>query len=318
MPRTQTTRSSRLPRLRRVPGQAGGLRLTDRDLRLLNDLYHYRFLPTSLICRRHFGSLTRGRNRLKLLFHHGFVDRQVLPTRGPQMGEAIYSLGPAAVGELVSCYGLEPADVKRRRGRVEPFFVAHRLLISRIRMALATSGAAAGVGLYDWREEAAAKMIVERTHPRRGGVVRESITPDGIGWIRSRKVRFAFCLEADRGTMTVGRVRAKFERYRALSRQGVFAAHFGAERFRVLVVAPSARRMASLADAAGSAGLSTAWLTTEDALCRDVIFGPIWNRPGAKETASLLSREQAFDRIETAEGTVWRLPPPADNPNQRR
>jgi hypothetical protein len=306
---TLTMPSNNLPRFRRAPGRAGAMRLTDRDRAVLYDLFHFRFLPTSLIVQRRFGSATRGRARLKLLYHHSYVDRHVLPTTGPTMSEAIYSLGPAAVGELVTTHGLEPTDVRRRRKRVEPFFVAHQLAVSRFRIQLAYAGAPAGVGIYDWREERAARIRFESRDPETGELGSDSITPDGIGWLKSRKARFAFCLEVDRGTMTVGRVGAKFRRYQQVAASGAFRRHFGAERFRVLVVAPSIRRLASLKRGAEEVGLSSVWLTTEEALADDPIFTPVWLRAGGAEHFPLLRRDQAFDRASGSGEGSWRLPP---------
>ena len=211
-----TTQLNRLPKFQRAPKLAPRIRLTDRDRALLYDLFHYRALPTSLVIERQFGSATRGRNRLKLLFHHGYVDRHFPPSVGPTTSEAVYTLGPAAVAELATFYGLEPGEIRRRRmnRRIDSLFLAHELLVARFRIRLATSGAPQGVGIYDWRENGEAELTV------RNGAEPARITPDGMGWVRSKKARFAFCLEADRGTMTVGRVRQKFERYQDVQRTG--------------------------------------------------------------------------------------------------
>jgi hypothetical protein len=287
----RTTPSKRLPRFERAPKRAPRIRLTDRDRGLLYTLYHYRFLPTSLLVERHFGSATRGRNRLKLLYHHGYVDRTFPPTVGPSTGEAIYSLGPAAVPELVALYGLSPEEVRRKRGRVEPFFIAHQLLVGRFRLRLAYVGAPHGVGLRDWREERGAELRFEARGDD-GSLAPQRIVPDGMAWLESKRSRFAFCLEADRGTMTVGRVRSKFERYRQAQASGAMRKHFAAERFRVLVTAPTQRRLDSLAEAALEAGSRNVWLTTEEALDGDPVRGAVWQRPGKSGRFPLLRPEQ--------------------------
>ena len=276
---TKTTQLRRLPRFHRAPKLAGPIRITDRDRELFYSLFHYRFLPTSLLVGRHFGSYTRARNRLKLLFHHSYLDRTYLPTTGPATGEAIYSLGPASVAELATFYGLDPAAIKRRRMRVEPLFLAHELLVARFRMRLAQAGAPHGVGIHDWRDGAAATVSVEG-RDRQGELRAERITPDGMAWLKSRRARFAFCLEADRGTMTVGRVRSKFIRYGIAQESGAMQRAFGAERFRVLVVAPSEKRLASLLQAAGGGAGPNVWLTTEADLEGDLVAERLWRRPG--------------------------------------
>ena len=252
---------------------------------------------------RHFGSATRGRNRLKLLYHHGFLDRTFPPTVGPSTGEAIYSLGPAAVSELVTLYGLAPEDVRRKRGKVEPFFIAHQLLVARFRLRLAHVGAPHGIRLRDWREERAAELRFEARGDD-GSLAAQRLVPDGMAWLESKRARFAFCLEADRGTMTVGRLRSKFERYRQAQLTGTMREHFGAERFRVLVTAPTERRLTSLAEAATEAGARSVWLMVEDELVGDPILGAVWRRPGKSGRFPLFRAEQIVrERGRASEGS---------------
>jgi hypothetical protein len=300
---TPTTRSNRLPKHRRMPKQAPPIHLTERDRALLYDLYHFRFLPTALVVARHFGSATRGRNRLKLLFHHGYVDRHFLPTAGPGTGEAIYGLGPAATSELATTYGLEPADVKRRRKPVEPFFIAHELEIARFRIRVGELGAPLGVGTTDWTEGSAATLRLP------GG----RLTPDAIGWVRTRKARFAFALEVDRGTMTVGRVRAKFDRYAEAAASGALGALLDARRFRLLVIASSTKRLISLERAAREARATNVWLAPSEVVATDFLLEPRWLRPGKPGHLPLFRREQIFDVTQTPGGPQYRVPPNPDS-----
>lgn len=284
-----TTPSRRLPKFTRAPKAAPRIQLTDRDRAVLYDLFHLRFLPTSLIQRRHFGSETRARARLKLLYHHSYVDRTFLPSPGPTTSEAIYSLGPAAVGELAVIYGLEPEEIKRQRRPVEPFFIAHELLIARFRVSLGHAGAPRGIVIKDWLEGGRAKLRTPARGPD-GSETDRPITPDGMGWIASKTARFAFCLEADRGTMTVGRVKTKFERY-ARARTAV-KGRLGAERFRVLVIAPSQKRLTSLTAAAEEVGTPNVWLTEEASLEGDLVTDLVWQRVGVHGRSALFTDKQ--------------------------
>lgn len=287
------TPSTRLPKFQRAPKQAPRIQLTDRDRAVLYDLFHLRFLRLSQIQLRHFGSETRARTRLRLLWHHGYVDRTFLPTIGPATGEAIYSLGPAATGELSVIYGLEPAEIKRRRGKVEPLFVQHELLIARFRIAVGHAGSPRGVVIKNWQEGEEAKLRVSARGPD-GSASERPITPDGIGWIASKRACFAFCLEADRGTMTVGRVKTKFERY-ARARAAV-KSRLGADRFRVLVIAPTERRVASLRAAAEDVGTPSVWLAAEEALEADIVGGNVWQRAGVDGRFPLFTEKQLGGR----------------------
>jgi hypothetical protein len=238
--------------------------------------------------------MTRGRNRLKLLYHHGYVDRTFRPSVGPATSEAVYSLGPAAVAELATFYGLEPGAIRRRRanGRIDPLFLEHRLLVARFRIRLAASGAPLGVGIHDWRENGEAELA------GRAGSDAFRVTPDGMAWVKSKRARFAFCLEADRGTMTVGRVKSKFQRYLAAARAGAMHEAIGAARFRVLVVAPTEVRLNSLKEAAESARARNVWLTSEPDLEHNLVTDAVWRRAGKSEGFPLLKREQIADTNE--------------------
>lgn len=314
---TQTTRSNRLSRFVREPKKVGGMVVTDRDRAILYDLYHHHFLPTSLIAERHFQTIFRARHRLKLLFHHGYVTRAYLPTVGANTSEAIYSLDKGAIPELATCYGLAPEAITRRvRKKIEPFFVEHRLLVTRIRMRLGSAGSRFGIGLYDWRDDDTARMTYEGFDRRTDSpTTMQTLVPDGMGWVKSRKARFAFCLEADRGTMSRRRMRTKFERYRDVATSGVFTRHFGAERFRVLVTAPGPGRAGSLRKIAEAVGGSNVWLTTEAGLSENVVLAPIWQRAGHEGRFSLFTRQQVFDATETPAGRRWVVPErPDDEP----
>lgn len=284
-----TTPSKRLPRFERRPKEAPRIQLTDRDRELCYTLYHYRRLPTSLLIERHFGSATRGRNRLKLLYHHGYLDRTFPPTPGPATAEAIYSLGPAAVPELAVFYGLPTEEIRRRRRVGDPLFAAHELLVATTRLRLAYAGAPVGVGLKDWKEGPDARLETEARDPQ-GNLTVRPVTPDGMGWVQSQAARFAFCLEADRGTMTVGRVREKFARYRVAGPEAKRV--LGASRFRVLVVAPSARRIDSLRAAAEAAQCPNVWLTTEAALAGNPVTDAVWERAGVSGVFPLFKPAQ--------------------------
>jgi len=291
---TQTTQSKRLPKFKRAPKQAPPIRLTDRDRELMLSVYHYRFLPTSLIVRRHFGSLTRGRARLRGLYHHKYVDRHYLPTQGPTTSEAIYSLGPAAVPELAAFYGFDPADVKRRRRRVEPMFLAHQLAIARFRIGVAYAGAPNGIGFADWLDETEGRMRFQG-EDERGGLRTLTLAPDGMSWLRSKRARFAFALEVDRGSMPLGRIEHKFRRYQQADAAGALRPLLGAERFRILVLAPSERRAQGIVTAAERAQAANVWVATDAALEADPALEPLWQRPGSGERLPLFRQSQVFD-----------------------
>jgi hypothetical protein len=117
--------------------------------------------------------------------------------------------------------------------------------------------------------------------------------------------------------MTVGRVRSKFDRYDEAAKRGVLTRQFGAERFRVLVVARSMRRLISLHRAAEQAGAQNVWLTTEEALGDNPILDDVWLRAGKGGQFALLRRDQVFERVAAEGDETWRVPPSQNNHNER-
>ena len=51
------------------------LKLTPRDMALLRDVGEYRFLNTEQLLALHEGSRRNLKERLSLLYHHGYLDR---------------------------------------------------------------------------------------------------------------------------------------------------------------------------------------------------------------------------------------------------
>ena len=69
-----TTKPSRRPRFRRA-AEPPPFRLTDDDVAIVRLLARYRFLRSTHIAALVGRSLDRSNERLKNLFHHGYIDR---------------------------------------------------------------------------------------------------------------------------------------------------------------------------------------------------------------------------------------------------
>lgn len=82
-----TTKSSRLPRFERAQNPPRFI-LTERDREILRRVYSYRLMTREQIERLlfapdngqdHFTKTSKVRARLKLLYHHGYLERMAMP-----------------------------------------------------------------------------------------------------------------------------------------------------------------------------------------------------------------------------------------------
>ncbi len=86
-------------------------------------------------------------------------------------------------------------------------------------------------------------------------------------------------IEVDLGHESRAVWRAKVQAYLRHAVSGAFGERFGQTQFRVLVVADSERRIASLRAATAALTDKIFWFTTFDAVHREGFWSPIWQRP---------------------------------------
>jgi hypothetical protein len=106
----------------------------------------------------------------------------------------------------------------------------------------------------------------------------EFMTPQGIT---------ACFLEVDLGHESQTIWKRKAEHYVQLALSGKHREHFGYERFRVLVVANSERRLHSIRKTVGAITRKIFWFATL-ASVRNEFFAPVWVRGGDSQPTKLL------------------------------
>lgn len=269
---------SRRARYRR--GAPEPMRLTDDDLAVLRFIAKYRFLRSTHLVR-----LLPGRSpkklieRLGALYHNQFVDRpraqlDYYATAGS--APMVYALGNHGAAVLAEHDGLARAHVdwtwkNREVGRV---FLEHTLMIADVMVAAEVAVLARpDVKLIEPHEilekapaatRAMRNPFLFKARVRHDGAWHDlAVVPDrvfGLDFTAERKRSYVF-LEADRGTMPVMRaslaqtsVHRKLLAYAAGGApENLFGKQLGVGSFRVLVVAQSAERQASIATALVSA-----------------------------------------------------------------
>src|SRR6202795_1684198 len=111
------SKTERRPRFRRA-SEPPAFRLTDDDVVIIRQLARHRFLRSTHIAALVGRSLDRTNDRLKGLFHHGYVDRpraqlDYYPTSGS--APMVYALADRGARLLIHHDGIEFANVEWSR-----------------------------------------------------------------------------------------------------------------------------------------------------------------------------------------------------------
>jgi hypothetical protein len=253
-----------------------GLVLQARDRKLLQELALTRVIDreqAKIIAG--FGSTTRANARLLALSRAGLLRRFFLgATAGAR--KSLYAL---------SRKGAELAEVQYRGPRlrndevlVANSFVQHQLALNQIYCALKTTGAPIPGPMFErWM------TFYEplTTHLR--------LIPDGYSELKTPSGVFAFFLELDLGHEGMKVWKEKVRNYLHLAISGDFERRFAQNRFHVLVIVNSERRLTWIRKAVRASTEKIFWFTTIETFHTKGLFAPIWFRPKGDDRHSLLS-----------------------------
>ena len=302
----------RLPRFNRALA-ASPMELTERDQQIIRLVYRYRFLRSHQIVALVGDSSQQVLRRLKLLYHHGFLERpRAQLTYYYQSGSRsiVYGLGNKGAALLKRELGdafreVSWGEKNRSLGRM---FLEHALLVSDVMVAIELACRMSGrVRLvHQDKLESSGTNRSFRWRAQVSPNLRLGVVPDRVFALESlaqdgKTERAYFVLEADRGTMPVKRgnlSQTSFYRkllaYEATWSQSLHQSKFGFHRFRVLTVTKSAARVKSLVDACAELerghGL---FLFADKAILEnpDLLFSPIWQSGRQGETAHLIDHQ---------------------------
>ena len=255
-PREKTTPcGERLTKYQPDP-RAPRFEITGRDLEVLQALQEFGLATRAQVQALFFPSLQTASKRLQLLFHGGYVERRVFPRAffdfgSPQAATTavwgtppmVYSLTPQGRELITACRGEEEEEGRERAPEIQsPIFLAHRLALTDLRVALLGAAQRTGTeSLRAWYEGAEAQQ--EWTSPAGKALI---LRPDalffyGIG----EKMLIAFA-EVDRGTERGTQIQDKLARYVDYGRTDGFLRRYGRQHYRVLFLLTSRERQASL------------------------------------------------------------------------
>jgi len=192
------------------------MQLTERDHQIIRLIYRHRFLRSSHIIALVGGSSQQILRRLKLLYHHGFLERprsQIDYFHRGGSHHIVYGLGNKAA-KLLKEFGIAPAKFRfgEKNRAVGKVFLNHAILVSEIMVAVELACRKASVDLIYGEEISLPGKIRIRRQPFQWKVnvngSKLTVFPDQVFALKFKNGKEScvfFFLEADRGTMPVTR-----------------------------------------------------------------------------------------------------------------
>jgi hypothetical protein len=216
-----------------------------------------------------FGSTTRANARLLALTRAGLLRRFFLGTSGAGQ-KALYALSLKGA-QLVDM----PLRAPRRRNDealVADFVVQHQLTVNELYCVLKYRPLN--------RDEFSFQRWIAFHEPLIPGV---RLIPDGYAeWQTPSGVLSAF-FEIDLGHEGLAIWKEKVKNYLQLALSGESERRFGQGRFRILVIAPSERRVRSIRATVAATTQKIFWFASLEAIRADGFFAPVWLRPSGDE-----------------------------------
>jgi hypothetical protein len=305
--------ASRLPRFKRASAVASIL-ITERDRQIIRLVERFRFLRSSHICSLVPGSPQQLLRRLKLLYHHGFLERPRAQLDYYHKGGSshmVYGLGNKCAALLRRDFVLGSRQVRwgeknRATGRV---YLEHALLVSDVMVAIELACRSRGIRLLTNHELAFVDNTIGKRRPFRWQVkisnrLKLGVIPDYVFALDFKDQagannRAFFFLEADRATMPVIRKNLsqtsfyrKLRAYEATWSQSIHQTLFGFHRFRVLTITTSTERVKSLVEACSKLERGQGLFLFADRKVLEEpgdIFSAVWQTGKKGQTVSLLN-----------------------------
>lgn len=291
-PRKPKTDQKRLPRKSRAKNPPA-MQLTDRDAELLRVVLEYRFLtielftwlfPQNPVTKEN--SAWGITNRLRLLYHHGYLNRENLPV-SKSVNQMIYSMTEKGAMLLAELDGVSREDIpwNRHLNKVTPTHINHLLAINQVLIAMKSALEKAQekgeVQSFKLIRAEPSKQRISVTLKSREGRRREiSVIPDAVLAVifKGRKYE-VFFIEIDRATMTTKKWQEKITVYREYQRSPQMQEEYRKRGFVVLTATTSDRRIDSLArstiEVGGQRGY---WFTKLDEVSPEQALNSIWVR----------------------------------------
>jgi hypothetical protein len=258
-----------------MTGPSRGVLIQARDRRLLEELATMRLIDREQACRvAPFHSVTRANARMLALTRAGLLRRYFT---GSIAGgrKAVYTLSREGAALVGAPFRVLSRNVDQTLAG--DLFLQHQQALNAVYLALKFPAAPApGVRLRRW--------LVFYEPP----VASIPLTPDGYGEMETPQAVRPMFVEVDLGTEALRIWLGKARAYVQLATSGQFAQVFGQTQFRVLVVAPSERRLSNMRAAVAGVTDKIFWFAHAASINREGLWSAIWLRPVGDQRHSLL------------------------------
>jgi hypothetical protein len=284
-PRKPKTDQKRLPKKTRAK-KPPVFQMTARDIELVRAICKYRYLNVDQYSNLFPESSMRGlENRLRLLYHHRYLDRIILIDT--LVRKLIYAMTEKGARLLAETDNIPREKIPWRRhlNQVSMTHIQHLLSVNDAVVSLETALAKAlhkrDIELFKvLHGDPEIHKLTVTLVDQNGSRYHSSVIPDAVVGIRFRGGEFGlFFIEIDRATMTTRRWQEKVVVYHEFARSPELRQRFKTEWFIVLTVTTSDKRIMSLAERTVELGGRRAfWYTTKDKIEPDSILKRIWVR----------------------------------------
>lgn len=221
-----------------------------------------------------FRSTHRVNRRLLALTKAGLLRRMFMGTDGPGR-KALYTSSRKGAKLVGSSY--QGLRCNNDEFLTANFFVHHQLAVNEVYCQVkCTPIPIPGVSFIRW---------VTFNKPIAQGL---ALIPDGYCELRSGDQLIAAFLEVDLGNETRSVWQGKVKAYLRYATSGQFAAQFGDRPFRVLAIANSEGRTASLRAATATVTGKIFWFSNFERVKRQDFWSSIWQRPKDDRCQALL------------------------------
>jgi DNA-binding Lrp family transcriptional regulator len=282
------------------------MQLTKRDCEIIRLVHRHRFLRSHQIVALISGSPQQVLRRLKLLYHHGYLERPRAQLEYYERDGArpmVYGLSNKGGKLLERELGITASWNEKDQG-IGRMFLEHALLVSDVMVSIELACRKSGDVRLLYEDQLALQsnrnqfqwQVKVHDHGVTLGVVPDRVFALEYADHAGEMQRVYFFLEADRGTMPVvrsGLTQTSFYRkllaYEATWTQKVHQRKLGIHRFRVLTVTTNAMRVTSLLEACSrlKRGHGLFLFADRTVLEKDP-FSPVWQCGKSAKISPLL------------------------------
>lgn len=305
------------------------LRITDRDLAILQSLGAARYLTIEALEWVHFPDRRRHWEAAHHTQQHPYLASRSLYDRMKRMHEAklvlriqrpvalasrryhrepdLFALAPDGAAWLADATGMVAPAMRADRVRARSFnTLAHAAAIGTFYAAIRTKIESMRLQFVDWQSDYALSQgnydrLTVRVTQANGAIKpqRMPVLPDGAFWVVNQDTRYLFFVEIDRGRH-VSTWREKIMAYEAYVRSTELKARYGVESFTLLTATTTETQRQQLMQATAQINAKPGgrYLFTRISDLHPLTIGHAWQRINAATPTTITVGGRPFTRMQ--------------------